>query len=92
MFLKNCFLLRSDPPTSIKELHKVTGLDKSTTIYKSMTPKQINIWEEKVLQITEIIEKEYKNLFGIYDDKEKFIDIISGVVLDNDIAENILNM
>ena len=57
-----------------------------------MRPKQINIWEEKVLQITEIIEKEYKNLFGTYYDKEKFIDIISGVGLDNDTAENILNM
>ena len=57
-----------------------------------MRPKQINIWEEKVLQITEIIEKEYKNLFGTYYDKEKFIDIICGVGLDNDTAENILNM
>ena len=57
-----------------------------------MRPKQINIWEEKVLQITEIIEKEYKNLFGTYYNKEKFIDIICGVGLDNDTAENILNM
>ena len=57
-----------------------------------MRPKQINIWEEKVLQIIEIIKKEYKNLFGIHGDKEKLIDIISGVVLDDDIAENIPNM
>ena len=57
-----------------------------------MRPKQINIWEEKVLQIIEIIKKEYKNLFGIHGDKEKLIDIISGVGLDDDIAENIPNM
>ena len=92
MFLKNCFLLRSDPPTSIKELHKITGLDESTILYKSMRPKQINIWEEKVSQIIEIIKKEYENLFGIHGDKEKLIDIISGVGLDDDIAENIPNM
>ena len=57
-----------------------------------MRPKQINIWEEKVSQVTEIIEPEYKNLFGIHGDKEKLTNIIFGLGLDDDIAENILNM
>ena len=57
-----------------------------------MRPKQINIWEEKVSQVTEIIEEEYKNLFGIHGDKEKLANIISGVDLDDDIEESILNM
>ena len=35
-----------------------------------MRPKQINIWEERVSQVTEIIEPEYKNLFGIHGNKE----------------------
>ena len=35
-----------------------------------MRPKQINIWEERVSQVTEIIEPEYKNLFVIHGDKE----------------------
>ena len=35
-----------------------------------MRPKQINIWEERVSQVTEIIELEYKNLFVIHGDKE----------------------
>ena len=50
-------------PTSIKKLHRLTGLVESTMLYKSMEPKQINISEEKV---TEIIEQEYKNQFNIY--------------------------
>ena len=57
-----------------------------------MRPKQINIWEEKVSQVTEIIEQEYENLFGIHGDKEKFANIISGIGLDDHIAENMLNM
>ena len=92
MFLKNCFLLRSDDITSIKELQQLTGLDESTTLYKSMRPKQINISEEKVSQVTEIIEEEYENPFGIHVDKEKSVKTISGVALDDDIAESILNM
>ena len=75
MFLKNCFLLRSDPLTSIKELHKLTELDESTILYKSMRPKQINIWKEKSREVTEIIEQEYESLFGIHGDKEKLTNI-----------------
>ena len=58
-FLKTCFLLRSDAPTSTKELRKLTGIVQSTTLYKSMKPKQINISEEKVSLVTEIFEKEH---------------------------------
>ena len=39
---------RSDPAASIKGLHKLTTLDESTTVYKLMRPKQINISEEKI--------------------------------------------
>ena len=35
-----------------------------------MEPKQINISEEKVSQVTEIIEQEYRNPFGMHMDKE----------------------
>ena len=58
----NCFLLRSDAPRSIKELYKLTGLAESAALYKFMELKQINISEEKVSQVTEILEQEYKNL------------------------------
>ena len=57
-----------------------------------MRPKQINISEEKVLQVTEAIEQEYESPFGIHVNKEKFVNISSGVALDVDIAESILNM
>ena len=69
-FLKNCFLLRSDASRSIKELYKLTGLVESATLYKFMELKQINISEEKVSQVTEILEQEYKNLFGIHINKK----------------------
>ena len=57
-----------------------------------MRPKQINILEEKVLQVTEVIEQEFENPFGILDDKEKLVNMSSGLALDDDIAESILNM
>ena len=57
-----------------------------------MEPKQINISEEKVSQVTEIIEQEYENPFGMHVHKEKLVNIISGGALDDDIAESILNM
>ena len=52
-----------------------------------MWPKQINISKEKVLQVTEVIEQE--NPFRIHVNKEKLVNISSGVTLDDDIAESI---
>ena len=49
-------------------------------------------WEKKVSQITEIIEQGYENLFAIQVYKEKLLDIICGVALNDDTAKSILNM
>ena len=57
-----------------------------------MEPKQINISGEKVLQVTEIFEQEYKNQFVIHDFEEELVSIISEGALDDDIPESILNM
>ena len=57
-----------------------------------MRPKQINKSEEKVSQVTKIFEQEYENQFKIHDNKEKLVNISSGRAVDDDIAENILNM
>ena len=57
-----------------------------------MRPKQINISEEKVSQVTKIFEQEYENPFGIHVDTEKLVNISSGEALDDDITESILNM
>ena len=57
-----------------------------------MRPKQINISEEKVSQVTKIFKHEYENPFRIHVDKEKLVNISSGVALHDDIAESILNM
>ena len=92
VFLKNCFLLRSDTATSIKEYHKLTLLDKLITLYKSMSPKQINRSEEKLSQVTKIFEQEYENSFRAHVEKEKLVNISSGAAMINDIVENILNM
>ena len=53
-----------------------------------MGPKQISMLEEKILQVTEVIEQEYKNPFCIYVNKEKLVNIISEGDLDDDIAES----
>ena len=57
-----------------------------------MRPKQINISEEKLSQVTKIFEQEYENPFGIHVHKEKLVNISSGAALDDDIPESILNM
>ena len=38
-----------------------------------MRPKQINISEEKVSQVTKIFEQGYENPFGIHVDIEKLV-------------------
>ena len=40
-----------------------------------MRPKQINISEYKLSQVTKIFEQEYENRFGIHVDKEKLVNI-----------------
>ena len=57
-----------------------------------MRPKQINISEEKVSQVTKIFEQGYENPFGIHVDTEKLVNNSSGKALDDDITESILNM
>ena len=57
-----------------------------------MRPNKINISEEKISKVTEVIEHEYENPIGIHIDKEKLVNISSGVALDDGIAESILNM
>ena len=55
-------------------------------IYESMVPKQINISEERVSKVTEVIEQEHENPFGIHVDKEKLVNTSSGVALDDNTA------
>ena len=44
------------------------------------------------MQVTKIIEQEYRNPFDMHIDKEILVNIISGRALDDDIAESILKM
>ena len=57
-----------------------------------MRSKHINTSEEKASQVTKVTEQEYENSFGLLVDTEKLIHSSSGVALDDDIAESILNM
>ena len=44
------------------------------------------------MQVTEVIKQEYENPFGIHVNEEKLVNISLAVTLDDDIAENILNV
>ena len=44
------------------------------------------------MQVTEVIEQEHENPFGIHSIKEKLVNISSGVTLNDDIAGNIFNV
>ena len=82
---KSKFFFWSGTVTSIKEHHKLTGLDKSTTLRKSIGPKH-QISEDKVSQVTKIFEQEYENSFEINVDKGKLVNISSREALDDGIT------
>ena len=44
------------------------------------------------MKVTEVIEQEYENPLGIHVNEEKLVNISFGVILDDDIAENIINV
>ena len=53
----------SNLQTSIQELHALAGLDESTIVYKSIRLTKTSI-EEKVLQVTESLNKNGKIHLG----------------------------
>ena len=84
-------MTRSDAAESKKSLRGMAGLSDPNTIYKSLRPRQILNSELKVRRVTNIIENDYINPFGLDVDKDSLLNIGSAVSLKNDITNNILN-
>ena len=70
---------RSDAAQSKGALRKMAGLSDPNTIYKSLRPLQILTAERKVSNVTNVIENDYINPFGLQIDKENLLNIGSGV-------------
>ena len=82
---------RSDAAETKKALHNMAGLSDSDTIYKSLRPRQILNSEVKVQNVTNVIENDYINPFGLDIDPDSLVNISSDVSLPNEIAEEVLN-
>lgn len=82
---------RSDAAETKKALHNMAGLSDPNTIYKSLRPRQIVNSEVKVRNVTNVVENDYINPFGLDIDQDCLVNITSGVSLPNEIAEEILN-
>ena len=82
---------RSDAAETKKALHNMAGLSDPNTIYKSLRPRQIVNSEVKVQSVTNVIENDYINPFGLDIDQDCLVNITSGVSLPNEMAEKILN-
>jgi len=72
----------------------MTGLSSSTTASKDLRPIQILKSEKNVQSIENVIQNEYINPFGLMDDrdKEKLVNLSSGVPINGNNADEILQM
>ena len=75
----------------ILKLNQYGWLSDSSTIYKSLQPKQILNSEQKVTNVIEVVENEYINPFGLEVDKNSFVNISSGMSLPEEITDEVLN-
>ena len=75
----------------MKAPFEMTGLESRSTVYKELRPQQILKSEENVQMIRNVIE--YLNPFGLMDEceKRKLFLLSSGVPLQDEIADEILN-
>ena len=84
-------LTRSDVADSQKALREMTGSSGINSQYKSLHPGQIISSETKVSKVTEIIENQFSNLFGLDIDVNSLVNISSGTSLPQHLTNAILN-
>ena len=77
----------------MKALFGMIGLESCSTVYKELRPQQILKSKEHVQSVQNVIENEYLNPFGLMDEceKRKLFHLSSGVPLQDEIADEILN-
>ena len=69
----------------------MTCLSDSNTVYKSFRLKQILNCTLKVTKVTEVVENECINPFGLNVDKNSLVNISSGTSLPEEITDKVLN-
>ena len=77
----------------MKALFQMTGLESQSKGYKELGPQQILKSAENVQRIQNVFENEYLNPVGLMDEceKRKLFHLNSGVPLQDEIADEILN-
>ena len=77
----------------MKALFEMIELESRSTVYKELRLQQILKSEENVQRVQNMIGNEYLNPFGLMDEceKRKLFHLSSGVPLQDEMAEEILN-
>ena len=89
--LKWC-LNRADQSKNVRKLREMTGTYSNTETYKLLRPSQIIESEKLVTKAIDVIQEEYINPFSILVDEDKLFNLSSGVPVQNDLAEEILQI
>ena len=77
----------------MKALFEMIGLESLSTVYEELRMQQILKSEENIHRVQNMIGNEYLNPFDLMDEceKRKLFHLSSGVPLQDEIAEEILN-
>ena len=84
-------LNRSEQAENTKALLSLADVNHSASTYKPLRPSQILQSEKFVTRIIDVLKEEYVNPFGVNVDKEKLVNLSSGIALDDRIAAEILS-
>ena len=74
-----------------KAFREIICLSDSNTIYKNLHSKQVVSSELRVTKLTDVIEKQYTNQFGLDVDTNDRVNINSRTCLPQHVADEVLN-
>ena len=70
----------------------MAGVTSLPDIYEALRPSQIIQSEDKVSQLTQMFENDYINSFTLALEVVKLFNLSSGVTIEDDLADKILNI
>ena len=85
-------LNRPEQAENTNALKQMAGVTSSADIYKALRPSQIIKSEDKVSRLVQILESDYINPFSVTLEAIKLFNLSSGVAVEDDLADKILNI
>ena len=85
-------LNRPEQAKNTNALKQMAYVTSSADIYKALRPSQIIKSEDKVSRLVQILENDYINPFSVTLEATKLFNLSSGVAVEDDLADQILNI